>query len=260
VHLCDGLFIPWCCFVFASAQWCSFHDLLICITFISFYYSILQFITLFYYTSKTYSHHALLLCIAMVLCKFFLVWFIAMSFCYAFLWWFHVHLPLMLLCFANALWFSPHDLLLCITFVFYSYLEFQHLNTIVFSPCKTSFHCVFLLFIFIMLFIVMILCSWFSCKVIVLFIHVQVIIFYNVEISVCMVEFVSEVGEYIYTTRTCNVQGTCKMLKMCIYYQLMLLILRLLNLQLYNFRLHCENHINIIHLFVGFSLLLRMDY
>lgn len=33
-------------------------------------------------------------------------------------------LPLMLLCFANALWCSPHDLLLCITFVFCSCLEF----------------------------------------------------------------------------------------------------------------------------------------
>jgi hypothetical protein len=119
------------------------------------------------------------------------------------------HLPLMLLCFANVLWCSPHDLLLCITFVFCSCLEFQHLNTIVFSQCKTSFHCVLLLFIFIIMVIVMILCSWFSYKVLMLFIHVQIIIFYNVEVNVCMVEFVSEVGEYIYTTRTCNVQGTC---------------------------------------------------
>jgi hypothetical protein len=39
----------------------------------------------------------------------------------------------------------------------------------------------------------------------VLCIHVQVIIFYNVEVDVCMVEFITGVGEYIYTTRTCNV-------------------------------------------------------
>jgi hypothetical protein len=132
------------------------------------------------------------------------------------------HLPLVFLCFTNALWCSPHDLLLCMTFAFFSCLEFQHLNTTVFSPCKTSSHYVLLLFIFIMLFIVMILCSWSFCKVLVLFILVQIIIFYNVELDVCMVDFVSGVGEYIYTTRTCNVQGTCHMLKMCVYYQLIL--------------------------------------
>jgi hypothetical protein len=50
------------------------------------------------------------------------------------------------------------------------------------------------------------------------------------------------------------------MLKMCIYYQLMLSILKLLNLQLYKFKLHYENHISIRHLFVGFYLLLMIDY
>jgi len=42
----------------------------------------------------------------------------------------------------------------------------------------------------------------------VLFIHVQVIIFYNVEINVCMVEFVSGVGKYIYTTVATLVLGS----------------------------------------------------
>lgn len=63
---------------FASAQWCSFHDLLICIAFISSYYSNFQLIMLFYCA------------LPWPYVNGFWFGFIAMSFCCAFLWWSHV--------------------------------------------------------------------------------------------------------------------------------------------------------------------------
>jgi len=71
--------------------------------------------------------------------------------------------------------------------------------------------------------------------------------FAMVEANVYIIECIGVADENAYTIGSSNVQGS---MSMCIYNLLILLILKLNNLQLYKLKLHCGNHI-IGHLFVG---------
>jgi hypothetical protein len=80
--------------------------------------------------------------------------------------------------------------------------------------------------------------------------------FAMVETNVYIIECIGAVDENAYTIGSYNVQGS---MSICIYKLLILLILKLNNLQLYKLKLHYGNHI-IRHLFVGTFLLLMIDY
>jgi hypothetical protein len=77
-----------------------------------------------------------------------------------------------------------------------------------------------------------------------------------VETNVYIIGCIVAVDENAYTIGSYNVQGS---MSICIYNLLILLILKLNNLQLYKLELHYGNHI-IRHLFVGIFLLLMIDY
>jgi hypothetical protein len=80
--------------------------------------------------------------------------------------------------------------------------------------------------------------------------------FAMVETNIYIIECIGAINENAYIIGSSNVQGS---MSMCIYNLLILLILKLNDLQLYKLKLHYGNHI-IGHLFVGVLLLLMIDY